>query len=127
VALSILAGLRGEADAAEALAVRAEQVGLQFGARAVLSVVQLARGLTALGAGRHDDAYAQLRRMFIRAIRRTIGWSPAGRSATLAEAAVHSGHRDDAREVMAELEGLAERTPSPWLQAAMRNARALLA
>jgi hypothetical protein len=33
-------------DAAEALAVRAEQVGLQLGARAVLSVVQLARGLT---------------------------------------------------------------------------------
>ena len=36
VALSILAGLRGEEDVAEALAVRAEQAGLQFGARAVL-------------------------------------------------------------------------------------------
>jgi DNA-binding NarL/FixJ family response regulator len=45
----------------------------------------------------------------------------------LAEAAVHSGHADDVRALMAELEALVERTPSPWLHVAMRHARALLA
>ena len=45
----------------------------------------------------------------------------------LAEAAVHSGHGDDVRTVMEELERLSGRTPSPWLHVAMRHARALLA
>ena len=40
---------------------------------------------------------------------------------------MHSGHGDEAREVMEGLEGLTERTPSPWLHVAMRHARALLA
>jgi hypothetical protein len=112
VALSILAGLRAEEEEAEALAVRAERVGLQFGARAVLSVVQLARGLTALGAGGHDDAYAQLRRMFNPSDPAYHRMESCWAIGNLAEAAVHSGHRDDAREgeVMAELERLAERT-----------------
>jgi DNA-binding CsgD family transcriptional regulator len=127
VALSILAGLRGDEDAAEALAVRAEQVGLQFGARAVLSVAQLARGLTALGAGRHDDAYTQLRRMFNPSDPAYHRMESCWAIGNLAEAAVHSGHRDEARVVMAGVEGLAARTPSPWLHVAMRHARALLA
>lgn len=127
VALSILAGLRGEEEAAEALATQAEGVGLQFGARAVLSVVQLARGLTALGAGRHDDAYTQLRRMFNPSDPAYHRMESCWAIGNLAEAALHSGHRDEAREVMEGLEGLAERTPSPWLHVAMRHARALLA
>jgi ATP/maltotriose-dependent transcriptional regulator MalT len=127
VALSILAGLRGEEDVAEALATRAEQVGLQFGARAVLSVTQLARGLTALGAGRHADAFAQLRRMFNPSDPAYHRMESCWAIGNLAEAALHSGHRDEAREVLDELEGLAERTPSPWLHVAMGHARALLA
>jgi DNA-binding CsgD family transcriptional regulator len=127
VALSILAGLRGEEDTAEDLATQAEGVGLQFGARAVLSVVQLARGLTALGAGRHEDAYAQLRRMFNPSDPAYHRMESCWAIGNLAEAALHSGHRDEAREVVEGLEGLAERTPSPWLHVAMRHARALLA
>jgi DNA-binding CsgD family transcriptional regulator/tetratricopeptide (TPR) repeat protein len=127
VALSILAGLRGEEKTAEALATQAERVGLQFGARAVLSVVQLARGLTALGAGRHDVAYAQLRRMFNANDPAYHRMESCWAIGNLAEAAVHSGHADEIRPVMEELERLAGQTPSPWLHVAMRHARALLA
>jgi DNA-binding CsgD family transcriptional regulator len=127
VALSILAGLRGEEAAAEALAARAERVGLQFGARAVLSVVQLARGFTALGAGRHEDAYAQLRRMFNPSDPAYHRMESSWAIGNLAEAAVHSGHADEVRALMGDLEELAKRTPSPWLHVAMRHARSLLA
>jgi len=127
VAMSILAGLRGDDDAAEAMATRAERVGLQFGARAVLSVVQLARGLTALGAGRHDDAYTQLRRMFNPSDPAYHRMESCWAIGNLAEAAVYSGHTDQVRAVMQDIERLAERTPSPWLHVAMRHARALLA
>jgi DNA-binding CsgD family transcriptional regulator len=127
VALSILAGLRGEEAAAEAHAAEAEGVGLRFGARAVLSVVQLARGLTALGAGRHGDAYAHLRRMFSPSDPAYHRMESCWAIGNLAEAAVHSGHADEVRALMGELESLAERTPSPWLHVAMRHARALLA
>lgn len=43
------------------------------------------------------------------------------------EAAVHSGHREAAREVMDELAPLIEQSESSWLQAAMRYARAQVA
>ncbi len=126
-ALSILAGLRGELATAEALATQAEGVGLQFGARAVLSVVQLARGLTSLGAGRHEDAYVQLRRMFNPSDPAYHRMESCWAIGNLAEAGARSGHQDDAREVMKGLAPLTRRTPSPWLHVAMSHARALLA
>lgn len=127
VALSILAGLRGDEKGAEAWAARAEGVGLQLGARAVLSVVQLARGLTALGGGRHEDAYAHLRRMFNPSDPAHHSMESCWAIGNLAEAAIHSGHRDEARAVIDRLEPLSERTPSPWFHVAMRHARALVA
>jgi DNA-binding CsgD family transcriptional regulator/tetratricopeptide (TPR) repeat protein len=126
-ALSILAGLRGEVATAEALATQAEGVGLQFGARAVLSVVQLARGLTSLGDGRHEDAYLQLRRMFNPSDPAYHRMESCWAIGNLAEAAARSGNIDDAREVLEGLERLTQRTPSPWLRVAMGHARALLA
>src|SRR6516164_8951623 len=45
----------------------------------------------------------------------------------LAEAAVQSGHRDDAMALLAEMETLAGRTPSPQFRLAMHHARAVLA
>ena len=127
VALSILAGLRGDEHAAASFAADAERVGLQFGARAVLSVTQLARGLTALGAGRYEEAYAQLRRMFSASDPAYHRMESCWAIGNLAEAALHSGHEEEVRAVMVELEGLSARTPSPWLHVAMRHARALLA
>jgi DNA-binding CsgD family transcriptional regulator len=90
-------------------------------------VVQLARGLTALGGGRHDDAYRHLARMFDPADPSFHPMESAWAIGSLAEAAVHSGHQRHTRGTLADLEPMAARMPSPWLHAAMRHARALLA
>jgi DNA-binding CsgD family transcriptional regulator len=124
---AILAGLRGEQETAEALATQAEQAGLTLGARSVLCVTQLARGLTALSSGRHADAYGHLRRMFDSSDPAYHHMESCWAIGNLAEAAVHSGHRADARSVVEHLESLAAQTPSPWFHVAMRHARALLA
>ena len=124
---SILAGLRGDEVEAEALALEAERVALPIGARAVLAVVQLARGLTALASGRHLDAFTQLQRLFDPADPAHHPMESCWAIGNFAEAAVHSGHPHEARAVVNELEEMAAKTPSPWFQVAMRHARALLA
>lgn len=124
---SALAGVRGEADAAEALAAQAERVLLPIGNSSMLALVQISRGVTALGASRFQDAYEHLRRLFDPA---DIAFHPAERSwvvLDLVEAAVHSGHRDEARTIVQELEELVEQARWPVLQVGLRCARPLLA
>jgi DNA-binding CsgD family transcriptional regulator len=127
VTQAMLAALRGEQDRVDALAALAEQASLPVGARPVLASVQHARGLAALGGGRHADAYAHLRRMYDPA---DAAYHLALRCyavADLAEAAVRGGHHDDIRGVVAEMETVGRTTPSPALHAGLRYARALMA
>jgi tetratricopeptide (TPR) repeat protein len=63
---ALLAGLRDDEDTAEAIALDAEAVILPIRLGDLLAVLQLARGLTALSAGRHSDAFDHLRRVFDR-------------------------------------------------------------
>ncbi|MGW4212062.1 LuxR C-terminal-related transcriptional regulator [Lentzea sp. NPDC004789] len=119
-----IAALRGDYDLAAAKAAEAERIGLAAGARPVLATVQLARGLAALGEGRYADAFAAVRRVHDPA-------DPAHHLALrryvlpeLVEAAVRSGHHDEAGKIVEEL-GTA--TSSPALAAGLRYARALLA
>jgi hypothetical protein len=100
---------------------------LPLGAATNLALVQYARCLLALGRGRHDEAYDQLRRVY-------EPGDPAHHHlfvsiciGDLAEAAAHSDHRDEARAFMSQVEPVAKCTPSPWLYATLRYARALLA
>jgi ATP/maltotriose-dependent transcriptional regulator MalT len=119
------AALRGDYEAAEALANDAERAAAPLGI--LFAEVQMARGINALGAGRYDDAYRHLRRMFDP---RDDAYHPMRHCffiGDLAEAAVQSGHRDDAIALRAEMEALASRTPSPQFQLAMLHARAVLA
>jgi DNA-binding CsgD family transcriptional regulator len=122
-----VAAVHGDADKAETLARAAESEALPTVASAVLAEVQLARGLSALGGGRFGEAYEHLRRLLDRDdpvyhyVKST--WSIGD----LAEAAVHSGHRDDITETMSELEALSARSPSPQLRVALAHARPLLA
>jgi hypothetical protein len=60
---AMLAALRGDHQAAEALAAHAERTCVPAGASAVLAAAQLARGLAALGVGRPADALEHLRRI----------------------------------------------------------------
>jgi DNA-binding NarL/FixJ family response regulator len=123
-AAAMSAALRGDYDSAEALANDAERIALPFGI--LLAEVQMARGTNALGAGRYDDAYRHLRRMFDPLDSAYHPMRHCYVIGDLAEAAVQSGHRDDAIALLAEMEELARRTPSPHFQQAMFYARAIL-
>ncbi|GAA5173428.1 LuxR family transcriptional regulator [Pseudonocardia eucalypti] len=122
-----IAALRGDYRQAEALAALAERVGLAAGARPVLATTRLALALVALGEGRHDDAFAELRRLhdpadpsYQLALRCYV-------TAELAEAALRAERTDGLAEILRELEELAPVTPSPALHAGLRYARAVLA
>ncbi|MGW0627228.1 ATP-binding protein [Streptomyces sp. NPDC002758] len=94
---------------------------------AMLSVLQLARGLVSLAAGRDREAYRTLRAVFDPA-EPSFHQRNSFQSLTfLADAAVRAGHREDARELVAELEVIARETPSPILHVHLSYARAVLA
>ena len=127
VVQSAVAALRGDEIDAEILAVEADQVGVQVGSRAVLAAVQVARGVAALDVGEHQTAWDHLVRVHDPddpAHHPAIGSFAV---ADLVEAAVHSGHADEVRPLVARLEAVAARTPSPVLHIGLRHARALLA
>lgn len=64
---ALLAALRGQHEAVEALAAQAERISVPIGASATMAAALQARGLAALGAGRPADALAHLRRIHDRA------------------------------------------------------------
>jgi DNA-binding CsgD family transcriptional regulator len=83
--------------------------------------------LVALDRGRHQEAWEAL-------VRLSDPTDPAHHPvqhsfsvADLVEAAVHSGHRAEVEPLVADLEAIALRTPSPALHVGLRYARALLA
>jgi DNA-binding CsgD family transcriptional regulator len=120
-----LGALRGD-DGAEAVADGAEAALLPRGASPLLSLVQLTRGVAALGDGRHAEAYDALRRIFEPgdiAHHRFISWWAL---ADLVDAAVHSDQHDEARAIVTALEPLRRRSGSPLLEVGLRYARPLL-
>ncbi|MFG2375426.1 ATP-binding protein [Streptomyces sp. NPDC048504] len=97
------------------------------GRNAMLSLLQLARGLASLGAGRDRDAYRTLRAVFDLA---DPSFHRAERYVSLmflVDAAVRAGYLEDARELVAELEPAARATPSPMPHINLSYARAVLA
>ena len=123
---AVLAGRRGDTAAAD-LAAQAEQVLLAGGLRPLLAQVQLARGTAALGAGRHDEAYEQLARIFDP---HDAAYHPHLRAwalVDLAEAAAGGGNQDAARRHHAELILEAATTGSPLLRASLAVAAPVLA
>ncbi len=127
IAQAMLAAVRGDRATADRLTYAAERSCLSAGAGGLFALAQHARGVAALSEGQHDEAYEQLRRVYEPADpahHRVVGCCAA---ADMAEAAVRSGHGDEARRVIAALEPLAAVTPSPSLQSSLRYARALLA
>ncbi len=59
-----LAGMQGNQEQSEAYAAEAERLVLSIGASFLLAMLQIARGISTLGAGRHWEAYEHLRRLF---------------------------------------------------------------
>ena len=123
---SAISSLRGAEDVEEPIA-EAARLGLQLHSNGVLGVVQLARGVVALNQGRHQEAWEELVRV---SDPTDPAHHPVQRSfsvADLVEAAVHSGHRAEVEPLVADLEAIALRTPSPALHVGLRYVRALLA
>jgi AAA ATPase domain len=119
--------LRGNWEGALRLAAEADLDASRRGLNDLLACVQLARGTASLTAGRPADAYVALRRLFDPADpsfhhrERFAGIVP------FADAAVLSGHRDEAQRVVADLEQVALATPSPILHVHLLYARAVVA
>ena len=120
-------GLRGETVHAEASASEAERVIRTTSANPLLALVQVARGAAALTAGRYDEAFDHLWRVFDPA---DDAYHPVVRCwafADLVEAAIHSGHLEQARAMAREMESLASQSPFPVLLAGLHYARPALA
>jgi len=124
---AMLAALRGDRAHAEAQAAEAEQFGTARGARALLAMVQHARGVSALAARHYEEACEQLTRVHTPGDPSFHSFLRCFTIADLVDAAARAGKLDLARPIVAELEALALKTASPALHAGLRYARPLLA
>jgi DNA-binding CsgD family transcriptional regulator len=124
---ALLAALRGDEQAAWALAAQAEEISVPIAASAVLAATQLARGLAALGAGRPADALEHLRRVHDPADPAYHYGVRCYTVGDLAEAALRGGEVATIGGFLREMEAAGRQTTSPSLQAGLRYARALLA
>ena len=124
--MAVVAAFRGEEIVVENLTAEAERVALPSAATAVLAAVQLARGWSALGHGRHADAYDHLSRLFAPGDPAYHHMMRCWALGDLAEAAAHSGRREEARALLCQLEPMARQTQSPVLHLGLLCARPLL-
>lgn len=118
---------RGNFDAAEELASRAETALTAMGSHPLLALVELGRGVTALGAGRYTDAVDHLLRIFDPTDIAHHGNVRPWAIGDLVEAAVHAGRQDAVRPLVADLQPLVEITSSPVLRINMLYVDAQLA
>jgi DNA-binding CsgD family transcriptional regulator len=124
---SIIAGTRGDEEAAERAAAAAERVAVPAGANITVAFAQTGRVLAALGAGRHADAFETAERLF-------DPTSPAYHPviafwliADLAEAAAHIGRLDEARIRVQQIDAASGGGMGTCVSLGMLHARALLA
>ncbi len=126
-AQAALAAFRGEGAApGEELAELVEKVALPRGDAFNLALVQCTQAVSALGHGRHEEAYQHMRRVCTPGDQAHHALFAAYGIGDLAEAAVHSEHHEEARVLLAPVRALAARTPSPYLHAVLGYANALL-
>jgi DNA-binding CsgD family transcriptional regulator len=127
LAKATIAGERGDAKTAHALADRAEAELLPIGAQAVLSLVRFARGRYAVAHHRHAEGLEQLARILDPSDVAYHPFTGAWALADLVEAAAHAGKLDLAHAYLEHLESLAAQTSAPYLRASAAYARPLLA
>jgi DNA-binding CsgD family transcriptional regulator len=127
IAEAQIAAHRGDREAVAELTAEAESVALPIGAPGLLSLVLYARGTLELGYGRHAEAYEHLRRIHEPGDTACHYLNTRQMLGDFVEAAVRSGHREEALALVEELEPLARRPPSPWFDLQMLYARLYLA
>ena len=126
-ALAQYHALRGDLEAGEAALVEAERVELEAPADGLLANIRAAHGMLDLAAGRYDDAFDQLRRIYEPG---EAGYHTVVRSwvvSDLVDAAIPSGRAGDAARYLAALEAEPGLMASPWQRISMAYARAVMA
>ena len=122
-----VSGLRGDVDRALDLAAQADHSPTLRALNDFLACAQQARGFAYITSGRYAEAYDALARIFDPTEPCHHHREQLCAVMFLAEAAVHCGRVEDARKILAEMERLAEITPSPALQVNLLYARPVLA
>ncbi|WP_376973502.1 ATP-binding protein [Bradyrhizobium erythrophlei] len=122
-----LAGMQGDLERFEALAAQAERPVLSMGANFLLAKLQLARGIAAIGAGRHGEAFEYLRRLFAPADPAFNFGVQVSALADFIEAAVYSDNLQAARSVIEEIERVSAPNPVPWVETMLFYGKALVA
>ena len=123
---ALIAGMRGDWEAAERVTARAEEIGLQAQANVVLALALPGRVLAALGSSRHAEAFDTAERLFSP---EDPAFHPSMRCwliGDLAEAAVNIDRRDHALRRLSEVEALVGDHPETWIALELRYARAIL-
>ncbi len=126
-ALVAAAGARGDYDDATARASTCDAQLVTQRATNLFAVLQMARGIAALGAGRYSEAYDQLARMLDPHDPAFHYAEVQGSLSYLAEAAQHCGRVDEARAVLDEFAPLLDSAPSTLLRVGVIVGRAFVA
>jgi DNA-binding CsgD family transcriptional regulator len=124
---SVIAGIRGDQDAAERAAAQAERLATPARSSMTLAFAQFGRIYAALGAGQHAAAYQAAERLFDPA-------SPAHHPVVacwiigdLAEAALRTDQAGEARARVKQVEAASGDVPGTCIAVGLRHARAVLA
>lgn len=125
--LAMLAGLRGEEERGHALVAEGERVLGTVTIRSNMALLRHARGLIALNAGQHEEAFGHLIRVYDPGDTTYHSTWRLWMISDLVDAAVTDPHREAARSAVADLEAIGARTPAPILHVGLRYARAVLA
>jgi len=123
---AVVAAISGKFDLSAALAASAQRLLVPTGTNFLVAIAQIARGLAALGSGRHGEAYEQFRRIFDPA---DPAYHPVMRCwfiGDLVEAATRSGEAKAAQAFLEEVTRSSEGTSSSWTRIQIRYANALL-
>ena len=124
---SLIAGIRGDQDAAERAAAQAESVALPAGANLTSAFAQFGRISAALGAGRHADAYEAAERLFDPVSPSHHPFVACWVIGDLAEAALHAGRIEEGRARVKKAEAASGDFPGTCIAVGLMHARALLA
>ncbi len=121
------AGARGEHERATAFAAEVEMQLVTARPTNIFAVLQVARGVTALAAGRYPEAYDQLARMFDPTDLAHHHYAERhGGLSYLAEAALQCGRVAEARAIVDRFAPLVSQTPATLLEIGVGVARPLV-
>jgi DNA-binding CsgD family transcriptional regulator len=124
---AVVEGLRGRDAHLDEVLAAPEQMLVATDSGPMLAPAHMARAASALGDGRHDDAFRQLWPIFdesASAFHRFMRWPVV---LDLVEAGVNSGNASRLTGVLLDLEEVARRAEPPILVAGLTSARPLLA